>query len=432
MIGRIKAEWDHLRKAVVHKPGTEAFFGLLNPGASLYERPFNLCKARAEHDTMARVLKEDFGVNVKYLDEEIINAANKHKEIKEELQRLASKSLKFEGSKDNAALEKSNYKSWMRYYGSTHFFDILLLQPTVNAFGHMAKNANLAYAKVAPLSNLYFMRDQQIVSDKGVFMGNMSMPQRKLETEITKLLWKAMNIPTIGSAHSPATIEGGDFIPMGDFALVGMGSRTNKFGIKQFLSKGCQYDEVAVVHRPKHPLIQPGSADPMIDMHLDTYFNVAGSSVVVGSTELMKQAHVDIYSRISEGKYLMDKQRQDLYEYTCSKGFNIIDISLIEQLSYTSNFLCIKDSTILAADSKKNMPLVLMDLNNKAKAHPGTYSMLFNEARREYQKLKANNSVFPSGKAVREFGIDSKSIDIENLTGGYGGVHCMTAAIERS
>ncbi|MEM0201559.1 MAG: arginine deiminase family protein [Candidatus Micrarchaeaceae archaeon] len=432
MMGRINAEWSRLKKVVVHKPGIEAFFGLLNPSASLYERPFNRYKARAEHDTMAEALKDDFGVNVKYLDIEILNAADRHKKIKEELERSASKSLKFEGNRENVALGKSTFKSWMEYYDSNQFFDILLLRPTIAAVGHKPKGTKPAYAKVAPLSNMYFMRDQQIVSDKGVFMSNMLMPQRKPETEITELLWKAMGLPISGKAHSPATIEGGDFIPMGNFALIGIGSRTNKLGVKQFLSKGCRYDEIAVVHRPKHPLIRPGSADMMIDMHLDTYFNAAGSSIVVGSAELMKQAQVDIYSRISKGGYSMERQKQNLYEYISSKGFNIIGISLIEQLSYASNFLCIKDGTILAADSKKNMPLVLMDLGNKAEMHRSTYGTLFKEARKEYQKLKAGNSVFPNGKAAREFGIDFKSIDIENLTGGYGGIHCMTAAIERS
>ena len=40
-----------------------------------------------------------------------------------------------------------------------------------------------------PLSNLYFMRDQQAVTDRGIVMSRMSKPQRMREPEITKFLW---------------------------------------------------------------------------------------------------------------------------------------------------------------------------------------------------------------------------------------------------
>ena len=56
MEGKIKAEWDALRKVVVHRPGIEAFLGLLDPTASLYERSFNLSAAQKEHDSLVGVL----------------------------------------------------------------------------------------------------------------------------------------------------------------------------------------------------------------------------------------------------------------------------------------------------------------------------------------------------------------------------------------
>ena len=43
------------------------------------------------------------------------------------------------------------------------------------------------------------------------------------------------------------------------------------------LQSGLGFDEVGVVHQPSHPLILGEQRDPMIDMHLDTYFNVASS-----------------------------------------------------------------------------------------------------------------------------------------------------------
>ena len=67
MEGKIKAEWDTLKKVVVHKPGIEVFLGLLDPTASLYERSFDLSAAQKEHDFLVSVLKDEFGVKVKTL-----------------------------------------------------------------------------------------------------------------------------------------------------------------------------------------------------------------------------------------------------------------------------------------------------------------------------------------------------------------------------
>jgi len=39
--------------------------------------------------------------------------------------------------------------------------------------------------------------------------------------------------------------------------------------------------------------------------------------------------------------------------------------------------------------------------------------------------------VFPYKKEMYENGIDAYVLNLENITGGYGGAHCMTAAIER-
>ena len=44
-----RAEWDPLREVLVHRPGVEMFFGLLEPYSFLYEEAFSLTGAIAEH-----------------------------------------------------------------------------------------------------------------------------------------------------------------------------------------------------------------------------------------------------------------------------------------------------------------------------------------------------------------------------------------------
>ncbi len=59
----------------------------------------------------------------------------------------------------------------------------------------------------------------------------------------------------------PGTFEGGDFLPMNEFALLGVGDRSNMFGVEQIIKYGLGYSEVGVVHQPKHPLIPENKTD---------------------------------------------------------------------------------------------------------------------------------------------------------------------------
>ncbi len=432
MEGKIKAEWDTLRKVVVHKPGIEMFMGLLDPEASLYERAFNRYKARSEHDTLQRTLREEFGVTVQRMDKTLMDSAEKDDSVKSSLIEMALGVLKFDGSEAEVNEAKAQLKGNIDLYDMNHFVDILITRPEVHL--KSARGASAMHMKITsndPLSNLYFMRDQQATTDRGIFMSRMSKPQRRHEPDVTKLVWKAMKLPIAGEGKGNATIEGGDFIPMKDFALLGNGDRTNDEGVKQMLESGVGFDEIAVVHQPLHPLIPGDQPDPMIDMHVDTYFNVASSSTVIGSELLLNNAKVDVYYKEEMGKYKKSETHTNLHDYIKSKGFNIVNLSTLEQMSYSSNFLCIKDGTILAIDSARIIKSVLNDLVYKAKENPSRYGALLDEVKKEYSQFTGAGGVFPYKKEIYENGIDAYVLNLENITGGYGGAHCMTAAIER-
>jgi len=170
----------------------------------------------------------------------------------------------------------------------------------------------------------------------------------------------------------------------------------------------------------------------MVTMHLDTYFNVASSGVAVGSETLLKRAAVEIYYR--EGKSGFKKHRAkvtNLHDYIKSKGFSIINLTTLEQLSDASNFLCIKDGTILAVEVDRQARNVLESLGYQARQHPNRYGRLFDQAQKDYQHLKDTAGFFPHTKEIYHHGIDAFPITLTNLTGGYGGAHCMTAILER-
>jgi arginine deiminase len=432
MEAKATAEWEPLRKVVIHRPGIEMFLGLLEPYASLYERAFSRFEARQEHERLEHVLKHEFKLDVLRLKETILDEADRHPEVRQRLVKMASETMTFQGPSGEVEEAKKEFERNSAALDSAHFFNILLLHPLVEISPEKGtRGIHLHIAEREPLSNLYFMRDQQAVTDKGIFLSRMSKPQRRREPVITHFLWDLLGVKVVHATTEPGTIEGGEFMPMKDFALVGTGDRTNSSGIEQMLRSGVGFDEVGVVHQPNHPLIPGEKRDPMIDMHLDTYFNVASSSVVVGSEELLKRARVEVYKRKSEGNYEKQKEETVLHDYVRSKGFNIINITTLEQMSYASNFLCVKDGYILAVEVERIVKDVLKNLESTAARDPARYGKLFDQARKEYEHLKSEGGFFPHKKDIYEHGIDAYPIVIKNLTGGYGGAHCMTCGLKR-
>lgn len=431
MDGKINAEWDRLGKVAVHKPGVEAFFGILDPSASLYNTSFNLHSSQAEHDELVRVLKDQFGVMAVRLKDSLAYSANSNESIKKRLQSIASKRIVYSGNATSARSAGREMRINLNSYGSDYLFDAALLNPNIRIKSH---NGNITASTTLknPISNMYFMRDQQIITNMGVFISRMSKLQRKGETDIAKLFWDSLGLPISGAAQKPAFIEGGDYMPMNDFAIIGTGRRTNLSGAKQLISNSLNFDEVAIVCSPENELLPKAYADQMIDMHLDTYFNVAGSATVVGSKYVLESSMLQAYVRERKGEYKKSGSATSLYKYIIGKGFNLIDIPIIEQLSYATNFLCIRDGTILAVDEIPILKKTLEYVLTKAKSNPSAYGGLLRRIRAEYAKIKDRRSIFPNNKQSRDSGIDAYAVNLTNLTGGYGGAHCMTVAFERA
>ncbi|HNV39226.1 MAG TPA: arginine deiminase family protein, partial [Methanoculleus sp.] len=358
MAAGVRAEWEPLRKVAVHRPGIEMFFGLLEPYAALYERAFSRYEARREHDALVRALHEEFGVRVLRLKETILDAADSDPAVRRRLVDWAYETVTLRGGRREVAEARRSMEQNADALDSLHFFTLLLLNPVIEVGrGDTGDGVDVRVPGQEPLANLYFMRDQQAVTARGLVVGRPAKRQRLREPGITRFLWDILGIPVAGTVEGPGTFEGGDFMPMGTFALVGTGDRTNPAGVSQFLDFDPGFDEIGVVHQPGHPLIPGDRPDPMVDMHLDTYFNVAGSGVVIGSEVLLRRARVDIYHRTGEG-YVRSGETVSLDDYIRSKGFAVIDLSILEQLSYAANILCIRDGSILAVEGERVMQTV--------------------------------------------------------------------------
>jgi arginine deiminase len=279
-----------------------------------------------------------------------------------------------------------------------------------------------------PLTNLFFLRDQQAVTDRGIVIGRLAKPQRRRETEITSFVWRSAGERPVAQVER-GTFEGGDFLPAGEFALIGTGDRTNATGVREVLEKGVGFSEVGVVHQPRHPLLR--TPDPMVNMHLDTYLNFPGDGIAVGHREMLENARVDVYLR-DAGVYRRSHETRLLPYLEKAHGFRVIGISTLEQLCYATNFLTIRDRSIVVPDVARNAERVLANLRRAAERRPATYHRLYLRAAREFGQLRAEGAFFPNKPEARELGIQAVEVSLENLTVAFGGAHCLTATIERA
>lgn len=81
--------------------------------------------------------------------------------------------------------------------------------------------------------NLYFIRDQVITTAKGMVIGHFNAPQREVETKIVRFAYAKIGVNPVYAVTVTARLEGGDFIPAGDTALIGQGLRTNPEAIRR-------------------------------------------------------------------------------------------------------------------------------------------------------------------------------------------------------
>jgi arginine deiminase len=410
MDSTVRAEWDTLKEVVVHRPGIEMFFGLMAPFSFLYERAFSMDEAIYEHTELEHALSSA-GVRVHRLKRLSINLAKENPGLLDRARQSAVEIVKFSGPAADAAKARREFKKSVGDLDAETIFNVLLLRPSVAL--EERKGVRVVLPRVTldvPLANLYFMRDQQAVSDRGVMVGRMSKPQREMEPLITGAILEMAGAKVAFHVKRPGTFEGGDFMPAGDFAMLGLGDRTNRSGVNQILARGVGFAEVAVVHQAAHPLIPGDQPDPMINMHLDTYLNIAGKGIAVGCVPLLKRAKVEVYRRSSKGGYERQSGSQNVYD---------------------CNFLCLSDRRIMAVEVENVVEKVLKNLEYQARLAPHRYARLFQEAKKEHAQLRESGQFFPHKREFNDLGVEATALPLQEITGGYGGAHCMTCVLSR-
>ncbi|WP_337859987.1 arginine deiminase family protein [Ferroplasma sp.] len=414
---KIRSEWGKLNKVIMHRPGTEITYAMLAPKPFLFERPFNYSIAEKEHMGLEETLKEN-GVHVDLLENLIVDEADKRLSFRQKLEEKIISLVNFYGTMDSVNAAKNDMIENLKYVDSLSLFQALIMEPSIDLKEYVP---GIQYPRVysnLPLANLYFMRDQQAVSS-GVLIGNMKMQQRRKETDITSFVFnEVLGIKT--AKISNGFFEGGDFMPAGDFCLIGTGNRTNEAGAMEAMNSGIfDFDRIVLISNPIYDFMD--GHDVMVNMHLDTYFNIPAKGTAITSIALARAAQAKVYERNSDKTYSLTIVTT-LYDFLKSEDYQFIDLGISEQLSYSSNFLTLSDNKIIAIDSSKVIHKLIAE-------------NIFDEITRErilHDMEIRNGKTFPESQPMVESGIDVIKIDLSEITGGYGGAHCMTSALERT
>src|SRR5271167_827048 len=373
---------------MIHRPGIEMFFGLLDPFSFLYERAFSMDGAVHEHANLEHTLATH-GINVHRLKHVAIRTARENDLLMKRTRQYALKIVKFHGPAREARKAARAFKENISSLDPETLYNILVLRPTVSL--KKGRGARVVFPHVTlnvPLANLYFMRDQQALTDRGIVVGRMAKPQRRLEPFLTGTILELMGAEIAYQVQPPGTFEGGDFIPAGEFAMIGLGDRTNRSAVEQIMRYGLGFEEVVVVHQATHPLIPGEHRDPMINMHLDTYLNIAGDGIAVGCLPLLNRAPIEVYRKKPNGMYQKTSSGSNIHEYLTKRKYKFVPITTFEQMCYASNFLCIRDREIIAIQVEQIAERVLKNLQGMKNHSPKRYEKLYSHVKNEYAQLR--------------------------------------------
>jgi arginine deiminase len=392
------AEWLPARVVLLCEPNIETLFAILQTDSANFLYPFSLGRARAEHQAYRRAL-EAAGVQVIELRDALAGAAfspQVDEEARDRLRRWAREAIVVDV---DAAIPSDEYNLLQQHLTRTlaaldayALADLLLLRPTLHiAYQSAALDPTTRYHtrfEVSPIHNAYYTRDPLMTTPRGCVIGRLRLPAREPENDIAAYVLEQLGIQPLYRVQAPGTLEGGDFIPCGDFVLQGMGLLTNEDGVRQCLDQRVYGDvEVAVVEDPR------GGMD---EMHLDTYFAMLDRHLATvcdyrlsGFDEpivlvYMPESTPDAYT------YRLARKTR-LSTYLSDKGVQVVPFSKEEQANFAPNGLLTGPRQFIGV----------------------------NKAGESFERR------------LQAAGVQTTFLDFDALTGGYGGPHCSSQVLVR-
>jgi arginine deiminase len=394
---RQRTEWDTARFVLLCEPRFETLFALLETNSANFLRPFSIEQAQREHRAFRQLL-EAKGITVMDVREALTYGASQGPscEALTRLQNWALQSVRYDTSALSAAdahLLVENLCRTIEVFDPATLVDLILLRPwltiTYNPQALDPTSRFVSRFEVSPASNLYYMRDPMITTQRGCVIGRLRLDVRRGENDIAQSLLEQLGIVPIYRVQAPGFLEGGDFLPAGDFVLQGQGLLSDADGVGQCLEHRVYgHVEVAVVKDPR---------SQMDEMHLDTYFSLLGPDLCALCEDRLQTGQepvVDVYrphGGETDFRYRLVKT-VGFAAYLAEKGMRVITFSKEEQHNFAANGLLIA-------------PYHLIGVRQAGSAYENR---------------------------LRQHQVQTRFIPFDALTGGYGGPHCCSQVILRA
>jgi arginine deiminase len=394
MIPRVYHEADKAQCILVSAPHESSEFGTYHYEGSLFDNPLDYSASREGHKTFTDTLISNIEQTINYklipFSSNVVDIIEVLKcRDKNELIELATDNLHYAQDVPDNKYSADYKRKTLQFLSHESLVNIIITRPIVH-LKKTEKNTKIEVQnyELKPLTNLTFVRDQQITTFNGITLGRMASEVRRYETNIMKTFFEKHGIKIKCEIKAPGLLEGGDFIPMGNVSLIGTGLRTNKEAVFQMMKTDAFGTEFVAVVKDRNDKQQQR-------MHLDTVFNVVSYDCVM-ILENIRCRVVDLYKQSSNGFYRLRESNIDFrYFLEDRMKLQCIEITDEMQACFAINFLNIGLNRLICTTS-----------NNK------DVDM--------YIKTMLEN------KGVQVFQVDFK--DVTNMGGGP---HCSSQVILR-
>jgi len=389
-----------LRKVVMWgQPGPEAVIAQVLPeNISCFYENFSVVKARTEFE-VARGMIQDHGAEViqvkdlliKMIDEKGLKPEHTLASLKDSLvQKALAYSKKY----------PKGYTKEIEDIGDMVDADVQKYG-NKNAVIVMNEMLSLSHEFDLPLANVIYARDQSNVAGRTWIWSSMRHEIRQPEVALYQKVLEysgivtSSNFDNIVKVTGEGRFEGGDGIVNNGVYYLGLGGRTNWEGIKQVapavLSQGLRLVVFRDMKRAK-------GENEMKAMHLDTIWMPSDINTIVACDDQMDRRFA--FEVLEQDGELQLKGLGKMPEYMKQRNARIVSLSDKEQEAFAPNFLNLGNSIVI---------LSIVDENSVDKSAG---------------EKTVEEKLLEEGKVVL-------NADLQAITKGYGGLHCMTAAIKR-
>lgn len=394
----VTSEYGVLKKVLLHRPGGET--ENLTPSTYeklLFDDAFYLKSAQKEHDTFAKVLRDN-GVEVVYLEDLMAEVLDNSVEVKKEFleqfvyeARVDKKSKLF--PKIITYLEKisNNKELVIKIMAGIRYSEIAT--DSDPSLSELSKN-NLFVLE--PMPNLIFTRDPFSTIGEGVSLHTMHYETRKRETIFGYYIFK-YHPEYIGTKKyynrtRSSSIEGGDvMILTKDTIAVGISQRTEAQSIEKLAEKlFIEQDKIKTIYAVDIPKGRSW-------MHLDTVF----TQIDKNKFSIFSNYKFNIFKLTKNGKNIQINSMTKGIDEVMSEVFGV-DVTLIrcgngdpliserEQWNDGSNVLAIAPNTVITYDRN-----------------------------------------YITNEALRNHGVNVIEVPSGELSRGRGGPRCMSMPLQR-